>query len=257
MTKWFVQRDSIVRQIWGDTDVVLLIFAGGAAEFALNRAVDWLFFTNKLPSDPIGRFFSTVGYAQEIVYAEEEKAQQALQRINAVHHAVERKRNDIIPDWANRDVLYLLIDYSQRAFELARRPLTQAEKEELYQVFHRVGTALHIPELPEDYAAWQIDREHHLKADLVRGAYTDALYAAYRRDLGWWRYALLLQIQAILVPDTVHQYLQLPKRPWLRPAMALYPYAEQLGLRTLYQRLLIPPKHLPAAQRLQLLHTSR
>src|SRR5215203_707647 len=139
MTKWFVQPDSIVRQIWGDTDVVLLIFTGGAAEFALNRAVDWLFFTNKLPSDPIGRFFSTVGYAQEIVFAEEEKALQTLQRINAVHRSVERKRDDVIPDWAYRDVLYLLIDYSLRAFELTKRPLTLIEKEELFQLFHRVG----------------------------------------------------------------------------------------------------------------------
>ncbi len=51
----FVGRDSIVRRIWGDGDMVLLIFAGSAAEFALNRAVDWLFFPGKLPDDPIGR----------------------------------------------------------------------------------------------------------------------------------------------------------------------------------------------------------
>ena len=37
----FVDRRSIVRTIWGDPDLVLLIFAGSAAEFALNRAVDW------------------------------------------------------------------------------------------------------------------------------------------------------------------------------------------------------------------------
>ena len=35
----FVTRDSIVRKIWGDADTVLLVFAGCAAEFALNRAV--------------------------------------------------------------------------------------------------------------------------------------------------------------------------------------------------------------------------
>jgi len=51
----FVDRRSIVRRIWGDPDLVLLIFAGAAAEFALNRAVDWLFFTGEIPRDPIGR----------------------------------------------------------------------------------------------------------------------------------------------------------------------------------------------------------
>ncbi len=55
----FVRRDSIVRRIWGDGDMVLFIFAGSAAEFALNRAVDWLFFTGKVPNDPIGRLFAT------------------------------------------------------------------------------------------------------------------------------------------------------------------------------------------------------
>ena len=79
----FVDRRSIVRTIWGDSDLVLLIFAGSAAEFALNRAVDWLFFTGEIPRDPIGRLFSTVRYAQEIVFVDEEKARRTLDRINA------------------------------------------------------------------------------------------------------------------------------------------------------------------------------
>jgi len=74
----FVDRHSIVRTIWGDPDLVLLIFAGSAAEFALNRAVDWLFFTGEIPRDPIGRLFSTVRYAQEIVFVDEERARQTL-----------------------------------------------------------------------------------------------------------------------------------------------------------------------------------
>ena len=80
----FVDRRSIVRTIWGNPDLILLIFAGSAAEFALNRAVDWLFFTGKIPSDPIGRLFSTVRYAQEIVFATDETARRTLSRINAI-----------------------------------------------------------------------------------------------------------------------------------------------------------------------------
>jgi hypothetical protein len=37
--KAFVEEQSIVRQIWGDPDLVLLIFAGAAAEFALKVLV--------------------------------------------------------------------------------------------------------------------------------------------------------------------------------------------------------------------------
>ncbi|HEV3051929.1 MAG TPA: oxygenase MpaB family protein, partial [Longimicrobium sp.] len=87
----FVDQGSIVRRIWGDGDMVLLVFAGSAAEFALNRAVDWLFFTGKLPSDPIGRLFSTAGYAQGIVFADEATATRTLDRIRMVHQAVERE----------------------------------------------------------------------------------------------------------------------------------------------------------------------
>ena len=50
----FVARGSVVRRIWGDAELVLLVFAGSAAEFALNRAVDWLFFTGRIPNDPVG-----------------------------------------------------------------------------------------------------------------------------------------------------------------------------------------------------------
>ena len=41
----YVDTDSIVRRIWGTADTILLVFAGASAEFALNKAVDWLYFT--------------------------------------------------------------------------------------------------------------------------------------------------------------------------------------------------------------------
>ena len=135
----FVARGSVVRKIWGDPELVLLVFAGSAAEFALNRAVDWLFFTGKIPNDPIGRLFSTVRYAQEIVFADEDTARRTLGRINAAHGAVERQRGQRIPGWAFRDVLYMLVDYSERAHRLLYGPLRAAEREELYAVFRRVG----------------------------------------------------------------------------------------------------------------------
>jgi len=52
--EYFVKQNSIVRTIWGDGDTILFIFAGASAEFALNKAVDWLYFTGKLPEDPLG-----------------------------------------------------------------------------------------------------------------------------------------------------------------------------------------------------------
>src|SRR6185503_18615124 len=152
----FVDRRSIVRRIWGDPDLILLIFAGSAAEFAVNRAVDWLFFTGKIPRDPVGRLFSTIRYAQEIVFVDEETAQRTLSRINASHHAVEQKRKAQIPAWAYRDVLYMLVDYSERAHRFLSRPLSKAEQNELYSVFVRIGKALLIPDLAESYEEWRV-----------------------------------------------------------------------------------------------------
>ena len=244
----FVARDSIVRKIWGDADTMLLVFAGCAAEFALNRAVDWLFFTGKLPRDPIGRLFATASYAQEIVFADTVTANAAFERIRAVHGAVEHRRGQSIPDWAHRDVLYMLIDYSERARELLTGPLSPDEQGELYDVFYRVGLGLQIPGLPSSYAEWKVDRELHLRRDLIHSTGTEALYARYRDHLGPWRYDLLLQIQGILTPERVRGLLGLTSAEWLRPFVRVYPLLVGVGLRSMIQRLLMPSRYLHAVR---------
>src|ERR1700756_3747925 len=104
--EYFVNKNSIVRQIWGRPDTVLFIFAGAAAEFSLNKAVDWLYYTGKLPADPLGRLFSTVAYSRQIIFSEREAALRAIDKITAIHQSVEASRDAQIPDWAYRDVLF-------------------------------------------------------------------------------------------------------------------------------------------------------
>jgi uncharacterized protein (DUF2236 family) len=233
--------------------MVLLVFAGSAAEFALNRAVDWLFFTGKVPNDPIGRLFATAGYAQQIVFADERTAASTLSRINAIHGAVERARGQSIPDWAHRDVLYMLIDYSERSHEVLERPLSRDEQNELYDVFYRVGCGLGISQLPATYAEWRTDRQRHLRQDLLRGEGTDALYERYRDHLGAWRYRLLLLVQAVLAPEYVRRLLDLEPAEWLRPLLRVYPLLVRAGLRSVVQRLLMPSRYLRAARSLDYL----
>ncbi len=246
----FVEKGSIVRRIWADPDLILLVFAGSAAEFALNRAVDWLFFTGKIPDDPIGRFFSTVAYAQKIVFAEENEAQVIIRRINAIHAGVERAREQTIPDWAYRDVLYMLVDYSRRAFELLHRPLTGGEKTELYATFRRLGEMMHIPGLPTEYAEWQTDRRRHLERDLEHTVYTKDLYNRYRQHLGEWRYRLLLDVQALVVPHRVRRLLNLSAENPLSYLIWSYSIVNGLGLQTLARRALLPPEQREAVERL-------
>ena len=246
----FVRPGSIVQRIWGDADLVLLVFAGAAAEFALNRAVDWLFVTGAIPRDPLGRLFSTAGYAQRIAFADVASADAAFARIRAAHGAVERKRGGEIPDWAHRDVLYLLVDYSERSFEAVHRPLRAGEREELWDVFRRIGEGLGIPELPDGYASWRVDRERHLAEDLVFSENTAKLYASYRLHLGAFRYAILRELQAALAPEPVRRLLDLPGVSWARPLLPLYPAVAGAGLRRLVRRALVPTEHLDAMERL-------
>lgn len=246
----FVARGSVVRKIWGDGDMVLLIFAGAAAEFALNRAVDWLFFTGELPRDPIGRLFSTAAYSQHIVFADGPTARRTFARIRAVHEAVERERGERIPDWAHRDVLYMLIDYSERAHDLLARPLTIAEKSELYDVFYRVGVGLGIAALPRSYDGWRTDRDAHMRRDLAYGRGTEALYRQYRVHLGPWRYRLLLAVQSALTPGHVRELLQLSSPHAVRPVARFYPVLVRAGLRPLIRQLLMPARYLGAVSRL-------
>jgi uncharacterized protein (DUF2236 family) len=247
----FVDKDSIVRKIWSNPDLVLLIFTGAAAEFALNRAVDWLFFTNRVPNDPVGRLFSTVRYAQEILFVDEARAKRTLDRISAAHRSVELRRGERIPDWAFRDVLYLLIDYSERAHELLFRPLTISERQELYSEFLRLGLGLQIPELPSSYFEWRVDRQLHLMRDLAYSKYTRMLYERYREHLGELRYQLMLELQAILTPVYVRRLLRINSRLPLDVALRVYGLCAVRELRSLVQWLVIPPAYLEEVRQLE------
>ncbi len=239
----FVKEDSIVRRIWGHSDTVLFIFAGASAEFALNKAVDWLYFTGKLPADPLGRLFSTVGYAKKIVFAPEAEAQQAIGRMRQIHGAVEQNRGSAIPDWAYRDVLYMLIFYSIASYELLERKLSGDEKEEVYNVFYRLGTGMGLKGLPTTYTAWLPDREAHLRSDLQRSEYTTDLFRQYKKHLGTFRYKMLIEAQKLLLPATVKEMLQFNRIHWLAPAVPFYKFSRLLRLDGLVKKIVLPGKY--------------
>jgi hypothetical protein len=239
----FVKPGSIVRQIWGKGDTILFIFAGASAEFALNKAVDWLYFTGKLPSDPLGRLFTTVAYARQIVFSEHSTAMAAIDKITSIHKAVESARDSQIPDWAYRDVLFMLIDYSMRAFEVLERKLTEPEKEETFDVFYRVGARMNLMGLPANYADWTMMREEHLNENLANSHFTEDLYKQYRKNLGLIRYHILLQAQVLVVPKRVNQLLALGRIPWLMPVIAVYKLSRLLGLEGLLKNAILPKEY--------------
>ncbi len=239
----FVSKDSIVRKIWGKADTILFIFAGSAAEFALNKAVDWLYFTGKLPADPLGRLFSTVAYARQIIFSNEEEALAAINRITAIHRDVEQARGAQIPDWAYRDVLFMLIDYSIRSFEVLERKLTLNEKAEVFDVFYRVGLQMQLNGLPHGYLQWVLMRERHLDKDLIKSELTTDLYKQYRLHLGWLRYFLLKQVQAMVTPLIVKRMLKLQKVFLISLALSVYKLFRTIGLAGFFKNALLPLKY--------------
>lgn len=239
----FVKSDSIVREIWGKRDSILLIFAGAAAEFAVNKAVDWLYFTGKLPADPLGRLFSTVAYARQIVFSPLAKANAAIETIRSIHTAVEQSRQSTIPIWAYQDVLFMLIHYSIASFELMERKLTYPEKEEVYNVFYRVGNRMGLQELPASYADWIPERSKHLKQNLTKSNFTIDLYKQYKKHLGAIRYWLLRQIQILVVPYEVNMMLGLGKTSMLTPALSVYKTSRKLKMDWFLLSSLLPAKY--------------
>ncbi|MXV51827.1 DUF2236 domain-containing protein [Pedobacter sp. HMF7647] len=240
---FFVNENSIVRQVWSKADTILFIFAGAAAEFALNKAVDWLYFTGKLPADPIGRLFSTVAYAKKIIFSPYEDALASIDQITFIHKHVEQSRGKSIPDWAYRDVLFMLIDYSIRSYELLERKLTDEQKEEIFATFHDVGIRMQVKDLPENFQAWKFARDNHLQTNLALSDYSIHLFKQYKKHLGTARYLLLRLVQATLCPEIVQKKLSLGNGTLLLPLLRIYRILNNLQLQKQVRDCLLPAQY--------------
>ena len=241
--EYFVDKKSIVREIWGKSDTILFIFAGASAEFALSKSVDWLFFTGRLPADPIGRFLSTVSYAQTIAFSEKQSAIRAIDAITAIHASVEENRGAKIPEWAYRDVLSMLIDYSIRSFELLQRKLSHAEKNEVFQVFARMGSRMGLNGLPGNFDEWETMRAQDMRRNLEHSQFTTDLFRQYRKRLGFMNYTVLLEAQKLIVPETVRQQLGFRKISWLSPLIKLYKVGVNIKVDRLLKLFLLPSRY--------------
>ncbi|HXS56769.1 MAG TPA: oxygenase MpaB family protein [Hanamia sp.] len=239
----FIDKNSIVKKIWGKSDTVLFIFAGAAAEFALNKAVDWLYFTGKLPADPVGRLFSTVTYAQKIIFANTDLALKTIDSISQVHRVVENNRGKPIPDWAYRDVLYMLIHYSISSYETLERKLTLEEKQEVVDVFYKVGSRMQLNNLSSKYTKWLIQRENDMSNDLKKTDFTTDLFKQYKKQLGTMRYCILIEAQKLTIPPKVRQLLGFSRTSLLTFVLPLYQFCRYAGLDNAIKKWLLPKEY--------------
>ena len=61
-------RSRLMERVWSHPDGVAIVFVGTSAEFALHSMADWLFFTGRLPADPVGRFAGTLRYVSRLLF---------------------------------------------------------------------------------------------------------------------------------------------------------------------------------------------
>jgi uncharacterized protein (DUF2236 family) len=233
----------VTRRVWSSPDAILLFFAGGAAEFAAIKAVDWLFFTGRLPGAPVERFFETVRFAQRVFFGDPAEASAAIEAINRVHRRVEEARGEEIPAWAYRDVLFILIDYGERAHEVVFGPMSEGERRSHFGATLALGRAMRLSGLPTTYAEYRVQRRRQLLEDYARTPLTDELYASYRRALGPWRFRLLRRVQASVLPVELRDVLRLEPDPLVDELLRRYRHLPGGGnkLRPLHG-VLLPPQ---------------
>lgn len=241
--EYFVEKGSVVREIWGKSDTVLFIFAGAAAEFALNKAVDWLYFTGKLPTDPLERLFSTVSYARKIIFARHEPALKIIDSIFFIHKGVEKNRGMSIPDWAYRDVLYMLIHYSIASYEVLERKLTHSQKEEVYDVFYRFGKRMKLKNLAPNHNQWLLQRETDMQNDLKKSEYTVDLFKQYKKHLGSIRYFILIEGEKLIIPERVRALLGFNKISLLTFVLPFYKFSRAFHFDNAIKKLILPKKY--------------
>jgi hypothetical protein len=219
-TKTPPEMPTLAQRIWSDPTCLLLIFAGGSAEFAVHPNVDWLFYTGKLPSDPIGRFFSTIEYLREMLIRPADQREELAKALRGLHTDIEHRRGGKIPDVAYRDVLSMDIYYSIQAANLVYpKPLDSKQCDEVVAEMVLFGDQMGIPDLPESYDELCAMRQQRF-GQYQPSQWTDKLLDSYHQALGLFGYQSLLGFYPLLLEPELMAKLPL-KRPILTPAIRL------------------------------------
>ncbi len=137
----------------------------------------------------------------------------------------------------------MLIHYSIASFELLERRLTNVEKDDVYDVFLRLGQRMQLTNLPMNFTAWQADRKLHLINDLEYSNYSAALFKQYKKHLGIVRYQLLRGAQTMVVPHIVRRLSGLNTLQLLKPMLFFYKLSEKIKLQQFFKSIILPSKY--------------
>jgi hypothetical protein len=248
MTRLF--GSEITRAIWGDTENILLIYVGSAAEFALNPENHWLFYTGKLPADPLRRFERTLRYQRKLFFTPQEAIPALARHIKDIHRDVEKSRSQEegpikISDQAYLQVFAMLIEYGILGFEyLHRRTMTLQERETYFDDMRSIALMMEIRNFPEDYRHYLIRRARMVISELRCNAFTLELMDAYRKKLPAFSYWGLLQFQACFIHPILASRLNLKTNRFFGWVYWIYP---RVRFQPLFSRFFTLVLNLPHA----------
>ena len=148
--------------------------------------------------------------------------------MSKIHSGIEQKRGIKIPDWDYRDVRFMLIDYSIRAYEILEHKLTMLEREEVFDVFYRVGNGMGLTGFPQNYNDCEILKKEHLIQNLEFSNLSQDLFNPYRKHLGLIRYQTLIETQRLLVPQEFKKVLDFKRGSVLHPLIHFYKFSRSI-----------------------------
>ena len=137
----------------------------------------------------------------------------------------------------------MLVHYSIASFEVLERRLTLVEKEEVFNVFIKLGNRMKLAGLPENYTAWLIMRASDLNNDLIKSSHSVDLHKQYKKHLGFMRYRLLIEGQILVVPEKVRTLLGFKKWSFLNIILPFYKMSRFFKGDRLIKNLVLPPAY--------------
>ena len=130
--------------------------------------------------------------------------------------------------------------------------LSNQEKEDVFDVFYRLGSRMNLSKLPTNYTAWEKQYHEQMKDDLVKSDFTVDLFKQYKKHLGAFRYKILLESQKLVIPEQVRKLMGFNRINWVSPLLAFYKFSRLIHMDKLFKSLLLPPAYKKQIQELDI-----
>src|SRR5437588_7334925 len=124
---------NVLQEISGNSDLATLFWVGSAVEFAFHKDVDWLFFGKGILKDPFLRVILSAQYFKKFAFGSPEQQQRTASQIRHFHTSLEHKRGYDIPPEAYRDVLMMIIEMGERAYEQIHGSMSYVQQLEYFE----------------------------------------------------------------------------------------------------------------------------